>query len=89
MATKRYKLPEKPQYRKQVKTFVQRHGRGHYSSIRKKIGATPASFNSETGRKAALRSWEVRRARAAEKAAERIHNNNGKSEEGDESLEEK
>lgn len=86
MATKRYKLPEDPQYRRQVKTTVRRYGRDHYSKIRKKNGATPASFNSETGRQAALRGWDIRRKRAAEQAAERIHNNNERSKERDESL---
>lgn len=85
MINKRYKLPDEPQYRKQVKTTVGRYGREHYSRIRKKIGATPASFNSETGRKAALKSWDVRRARAAKEAAERKENNNGKSEDNSES----
>ncbi len=85
---KRFKLPEDPRYRKQVKTFVQRHGRDGYSKVAGRKGRpSPASFNSETGRLAAIRSHEVRRERAAKAAAERMQNNNERSKEGDESLE--
>lgn len=90
MAIKRFKLPDDPRRRKQVKTFVQRYGREGYSRVAGRKGKpSPASFNSATGREAALRSWEVRRARAAKIAAERIQNNNERSREEDNESQEK
>lgn len=70
MVKGKLKLPEDPQYRKQVKTFIARHGRKAYAEIGSRGGKpTPASFDSERGRKAALIMWEKRRQAAL--AAER------------------
>lgn len=69
----RYKLPDDPRRRKQVKTFIGKHGREKYSEIGRRNGKpTPASFDSERGRAAANRMWEKRR---AAQAAESEKNN--------------
>lgn len=63
----RYKLPEDPRRRKQVKTFIKRYGREGYKTVAGRKGKpSPASFDSERGRRAALKMHALRRIREAE-----------------------
>lgn len=49
-------------------TFLNKHGRDGYRKAGSKGGQnSPTKFTSESARQASLKSWETRRARAAEK----------------------
>ncbi len=64
----RKKLPNNPQRKKQVKTFLERYGRQGYAIAGSAGGKnSPTRFTSETASAAAKKSWETRRAKAAEK----------------------
>lgn len=62
----RPKLPT-TRYKQQVKTFKKNHGPNAYQAIGSEGGKkSPTKFTSESGRKAALASWDKRRAKALE-----------------------
>ena len=72
---RKLKLPEDPQRRKQVKTYVARNGREGYQKAGSKGGQnSPMKFDSERGRLAALRMHEVRRQKLAQAAREEQSN---------------
>lgn len=61
------KLPKNPQYKKQVKTYTERHGRQGYSAAGRQGGLkSPTSWDSKRGREAAIKRWEAWRKRKAE-----------------------
>lgn len=57
------KLPKNPKARKQVKTYLAKHGREGYRKAGKMGGGanSPGSFNSESARRASLIYWARRR----------------------------
>lgn len=72
---RKLKLPEDPQRRKQVKTFIARNGREGYQKAGSKGGQnSPMKFDSDRGREAALRMHEIRRQKLAQAAREEQSN---------------
>lgn len=72
---RKLKLPEDPQRRKQVKTFIARNGREGYQKAGSKGGQnSPMKFDSDRGRQAALRMHEIRRQKLAQAAREEQSN---------------
>lgn len=70
----RKKLPQESQYKRQVRTFIKRHGRAAYRQAGSLGGSkSPTRFDSERARAAAAKSWESRRAKAE---AQRKENEN-------------
>ena len=77
MTHKRLKLPEDPQRRKQVKTYIARNGRDGYQKAGSKGGQnSPMKFDSDRGREAALRMHQIRRQKLAQAAREEQSNGN-------------
>lgn len=72
MRKPRYKLPEDPKARKQVKTYMERHGRNAYKDAGRKGGGpnSPGSFTSERARLAGIKSGEARAAKRAQQLKE-------------------
>lgn len=69
------KKRNKIQYKRQVKTYLERHGRAGYQQAGSEGGKnSPTKFNSETASIASRKSWEVRRAKALESENENENN---------------
>lgn len=78
---RKLKLPEDPQRRKQVKTFIARNGREGYQKAGSKGGQnSPMKFDSDRGREAALRMHAIRRQKLAQAAREEQSNGNKSNE---------
>lgn len=66
----KFKLPKDPRRKKQVETYLTKHGREGYAKAGAKGGGknSPGSFTSESASRAASIGWANRRARAAEES---------------------
>lgn len=72
MRKPRYKLPANPKARKQVKTYMERHGRDAYREAGRKGGGpnSRGSFTSESARLAGIKSGQARAAKRAQQLKE-------------------